>query len=104
MKKRRLVLSDAANSDILEQAAWYEQQSGEALAKRWEKAVTAAVLRIVDAPLAGNPCEFGAPALIGMRRKAIVGFPRHLLFYTVNEAEVFLLRVIHGARDLESLF
>jgi plasmid stabilization system protein ParE len=39
MKKRRLVFSDAAIADILEQADWYAVQSGRRLAQRWEKSV-----------------------------------------------------------------
>ena len=54
MKHARLVLSDAAAADILEQADWYIAQSGQALAERWEKAVTAAVLRVLKSPTAGR--------------------------------------------------
>lgn len=31
-------------------------------------------------------------------------FPRHLLFYRFERGEVFVLRIVHGARDLEDLF
>ena len=103
MKKPRLVLSDAAIADILEQATWYEQQSGTALAKRWERAVTSAVLRTLNAPATGTLCSFRSPELIGLRRRAVIGFPRHLLFYTFYDNEVFILRIVHGARDLENL-
>jgi toxin ParE1/3/4 len=103
VKKYRLVLSDLALADILEQADWYAAQSGEALAKRWEKAVTAAVLRVVSRPAAGTPCRFQSSELRGVRRTTISGFPKHLLFYRFNEREIFILRVAHGARDLERL-
>ena len=46
MKKYRLVLSDAAATDIVEQADWYSAQSGEALAARWEQAVSSAIMRV----------------------------------------------------------
>lgn len=55
MKRAQLVLSDAAVADILEQADWYTAQSGPALAERWEKAVTSAVLRVVKNPGGGTP-------------------------------------------------
>jgi plasmid stabilization system protein ParE len=35
---------------------------------------------------------------------SISGFPKHLLFYRFDAKEVFVLRVVHGARDLERLF
>jgi toxin ParE1/3/4 len=103
VKKAHLVFSDSAVADILEQATWYEHQSGIALANRWDKAVTSAILRILDAPQSGSPCSFRAPELVGLRRKTLIGFPKHLLFYTFQGDEVFVLRVLHGARDLDSL-
>ena len=42
MKRPRIVLSDAAVADILEQSDLYQEQSGDKLAKRWESAVTSA--------------------------------------------------------------
>ncbi|MGO9864813.1 MAG: type II toxin-antitoxin system RelE/ParE family toxin [Terriglobales bacterium] len=103
MKKNRLVVSDAAVSDILEQAEWYSAQSGNALAGRWERAVASAILRVVSRPTTGAPCTFQSSELRDVRRTAIRGFPKHLLFYRVDSGEVFVLRVVHGARDLERL-
>ncbi|MGB8988812.1 MAG: type II toxin-antitoxin system RelE/ParE family toxin [Candidatus Sulfotelmatobacter sp.] len=96
-------LSDLALSDILEQFDWYEHSSGQLLAERWEVAVTSALLRIERNPQCGGPCRFDAPELQELRRMAITGFPRHLIFYRVTGDEIAVLRVIHGARDLEHL-
>lgn len=103
MKATRLVVSDLAAADVVEQADWYEAQSGEALAERWEKAVTSAILRIVKSPNSGTPCAFKSSELSHVRRASITGFPKHLIFYRFAESEVFVLRVVHGARDLERL-
>jgi plasmid stabilization system protein ParE len=35
---------------------------------------------------------------------SVSGFPKHLIFYRVEKDTLLILRVIHGARDLESLF
>ena len=104
MKVLRLVLSDAAVADILEQADWYMAQSGVALAKRWETAITSVLLRVVARPETGTPCAFRSAELRGVRRRTIAGFPKHLLFYRVEGGEIVVLRVVHGARDLERLF
>lgn len=74
------------------------------LAKRWEKAVTSAVLRITDRPRAGVVSDFRHAELDNVRRVLIVGFPKHLIFYQLRPEEILVLRVVHGARDLESLF
>ena len=103
MKKNRLVLSDAAVADIIEQAEWYSTQSATALAGRWERAVTSAILRVVSRPTTGAPCTFQSSVLRNVRRTAMRGFPKHPLFYRFDSGEIFVLRVVHGARDLERL-
>jgi toxin ParE1/3/4 len=97
-------LTEAAAADIIEQADWYESQADGRLAERWEKAVTAAALRILRNPHSGSPCKFSPTELHGIRRTSISGFSKHLLFYIVEDNKVRILRVLHGARDLESLF
>jgi toxin ParE1/3/4 len=104
LKTARLFVSETAATDIVEQADWYESQSGKLLAARWESAVTASVLRIVKTPEAGTPCIFRSSELRDVRRTTITGFPKHLIFYRFHEGQVLILRVIHGARDLERLF
>jgi plasmid stabilization system protein ParE len=34
----------------------------------------------------------------------VAGFTKFLIFYLSREGETLILRVVHGARDLESLF
>jgi plasmid stabilization system protein ParE len=81
VRKLRLTLSEAAATDIVEQANWYEEQSGPELVKRWERAVTSTVLRIVDHPRAGSICNFQHPELSNVRRVLVPGFAKHLIFY-----------------------
>jgi toxin ParE1/3/4 len=104
MRQRRLVFSDAAIADILEQADWYATQSGTRLARHWETAVTSTISRILRRPALGPACKFRSPAIEGLRRATISKFSRHLLFYRFDDDEVFVIRIVHGARDLERLF
>jgi toxin ParE1/3/4 len=103
MRKRRLVFSDASITDILEQAEWYAAQMGQPLAQRWQKAVMTAISHSLTRPATGAPCKFRSLALRDVRRATISGFPKHLLFYRFDDDEVFVLRLVHGARDLERL-
>jgi toxin ParE1/3/4 len=104
MKKFRLVFSDAAIADVLEQADWYRIQSGRLLVRRWEKSVTSSISRVLRHPASGALCIFQSPELHDVRHISIPGFPKHLLFYRFDQDELFVLRVVHGARDLEKLF
>jgi plasmid stabilization system protein ParE len=82
--------SDAAVADILEQSDWHQEQSGDRLAKRWESAVTSAVMRVVETPGAGALCNFKPAQLHDVRRVSLVGFPKHLLFYEFKEKEMLV--------------
>jgi len=104
VKSRQISLTDVAVSDILEQAAWYQEKSGTKLAQRWEQAVSSILLRVAKNPAAGAPCSFKAVELKGVRRMTVPRFSRHLMFYQVHDQEVVVLRIVHGARDLETLF
>ncbi|MGA7079761.1 MAG: type II toxin-antitoxin system RelE/ParE family toxin [Terriglobales bacterium] len=104
MPTRLVRLSEAASVDIVEQADWYEEKSDRKLAERWSKAVTSAVRRILRNPWLGAPCRFSPAELRDVRRARVSGLPKHLVFYRVEGNDVLILRVLHGARDLESLF
>ncbi len=104
MTKARVTLSEAAVSDILDQSDWYTLQSGPKLARRWEQAVSNAIVRISRNPRIGAICSFKTAELRDVHRSTIQKFPKHLLFYQLQGDQLVVLRVIHGARDLESLF
>jgi toxin ParE1/3/4 len=104
VRRPSIRLSLAAAIDILEQTDWYEHASGTRLATRWENAVTSTLLRIRKRPLSGSPCSFSLQELRNIRRMPITGFPKHLVFYRYKSGEIEVLRIVHGARDLENLF
>ena len=104
MKQARLVLSDAAVADILEQADWYIAQSGQALAERWEKAVTSAVARVIRNPASGAPCKFRSAELRNVKRTTIRGFPKHLRLLQNSRGRGPRSSNRPRRRDLEKLF
>ncbi len=104
MKAQNVTLSDAAIADILDQANWFETQSDDKLSQRWERAVTSTVLRISKTPLGGSLCAFHSSELRGVRRVPVAEFPKYLIFYRPLRNSILILRVVYGARDLESLF
>ena len=104
MKTLQLRISEAAVADILEQADWYRTRGNSALGNRWEEAVTSALLRVTRNPKSGASCRFSAKELAEVRRMIVPKFPKHLVFFQSLRDEVVILRVLHGARDLESLF
>jgi toxin ParE1/3/4 len=55
--------------------------------------------RLAQSPQIGRTCEYVEPELIGTRWWPITGFRKYLVFYQVVSGQVYILRLMHGARD-----
>ena len=75
-----------------------------AVAERLLDAAERAYNRIAQHPHVGVACDELAPHLAGMRRWGIPEFRSYLIFYREASGLVEILRVLHGARDLEAVF
>jgi len=58
-------------------------------------------IRVASSSCGEFPDLFVSSQLRGLRRVPISGFPKHLLFYQFDDEQVFILRMVHGAQDLE---
>jgi plasmid stabilization system protein ParE len=98
------MLPEAADV-ILDQADYYERESGERLARRWHLAVDSLIRRIALNPELGAPAFASIPRFAGLRRISVPRFPNHLLFYRYSKPErlVTIENLMHGARDIEAL-
>lgn len=54
-------------------------------------------------PEIGKLSGFSNPSLADVRQYPIKGFKRFLIFYRATSFSVEVLRVLHGARDLEAI-
>ncbi|MEO6594521.1 MAG: type II toxin-antitoxin system RelE/ParE family toxin [Planctomycetota bacterium] len=59
---------------------------------------------LAEHPGFGRPLEFTRPELEGLRSFRVQGFENHLIFYLPRESGIEVVRVLHGARDLEAIF
>ncbi|MEX1025024.1 MAG: type II toxin-antitoxin system RelE/ParE family toxin [Planctomycetota bacterium] len=50
------------------------------------------------------PGGLNRAALAGLRSFPVKGFDKHLIFYRSTEHGIEVLRVLHGARDLGTIF
>lgn len=59
-----------------------------------------------NAALLATQPELGQhkPRLRGLRLWVITEFPNYLMFYRQREGQIEIVRVLHGARDLSSIF
>jgi toxin ParE1/3/4 len=71
---------------------------------RFEKAVQNLAHRLAGMPGIGVPRSFRNPELHDMRRLTVTGFESWLLFYRDTGDRIDVIRVLHGARDIEAIF
>lgn len=87
---------------ILELALWIAKDSRE-VATRFFEAVEEAVFSLRTIPGRGSPKELQSPRLANVRSWAVRGFPNHLILYEIRGEDVFVLAIVHGAREYSGL-
>ena len=50
----------------------------------------------------GSPFESDHPELANLRFRRVKGFPHHVIFYVNQENAIEVVRILHGARDLDT--
>ena len=88
-------VSDAANYIALHRLS---------AATRFLDAVDTTVLALARMPGSGRLREFSKPLLTGLRSRPIEAFPNYLVFYRRLERAIEVVRVLHGARNLDAIF
>ena len=99
----RVVKASTAERDLLELFVFLGRGSVRA-ANRFLAAADQTCARLAAMPGLGSACESDHPALVGLRLWPVHGFPKYLILYRPLEDGIEVLRVFHGARDIESLF
>jgi len=99
---RRVRWRRTARADLLDLARWIAQDSPEAAHKFLDAAREAADL-LAGLPKLGPPGRFRSRGLSRIRIWPIRSFDKILMIYAVDRAGIDVLRVVHGARDLDAL-
>ena len=99
----RIVVTRNADRDLDELFLYIGRTSPEA-AVRFFDAAQATFAQLAAAPHLGGPPAFRASRLEGIRVWRVRGFERHLVFYRPIANGIEVVRVLHGARDIATLF
>lgn len=99
----RVVRSRKAERDLVEIGIWIGERSPQA-SRRFVAAAERAFAWLTDMPELGGVCELENPATADLRVWTIKGFPKYLILYRPLDEGIEVVRVVHGSRDLESLF
>ena len=101
--KRAILVRRAAERDLDEQAEYLATQGNLERALRFYRAAEVTFELLASRPWIGKVNQFRSRFLINVRTFPLKGFPKHLVFYLPIEHGVEIIRVLHGARDLEIL-
>ncbi|MBI4480458.1 MAG: type II toxin-antitoxin system RelE/ParE family toxin [Acidobacteria bacterium] len=101
--KRQIVLRPAAGCDLDREADYIAQHQDLDTALRFYQAAEETFRLIATQPQMGRRRDFGNPQLKGVRVCLMKEFDRHLVFYRPRKGGIEVLRIIHGARDIENL-
>ena len=98
-----LVRLPAAAEDVDAAAAFIADASPEA-AFRFLEAIEQTYSMLSRMPEMGVKRGFRSSTLTGLRMVPVLHFSKYLVFYRPSEDGVEIIRLLHAARDLESLF
>ncbi|HVP13352.1 MAG TPA: type II toxin-antitoxin system RelE/ParE family toxin [Phycisphaerae bacterium] len=97
----RIVRRAAARQDLIESYAFIGMDNLDA-AERFLAAAHNTVKRLLEAPEIGRLRLFSDSRLRGIRSWPVRGFESWLIFYRPLPDGIEILRVLHGARDVEA--
>jgi toxin ParE1/3/4 len=99
---RRVRWRRTARSDLLHLARWIAQNNP-AAAHRFLDAAREAADMLAALPKLAPAGRFRSRGLARIRIWPIRGFEKILMIYAVEDTGIDMLRVVHGARDLDVL-
>jgi toxin ParE1/3/4 len=95
--------SPQAYRDLVDIASHIGQDSLEA-AERFLQAAETTFDRLAESPEIGTLCPFKNPLAANIRVWPVRRFNSYLVFYRPEPKGIYVARVMHGARDWQSLF
>ena len=101
--KPRITIRRRADRDLDGHAEYIARHNPQA-AIRFYQAAESTFQKLRDMPGLGSPCEFSNSALPGLRVWPVQGFENHLIFFQADEEAIVIVRVLHGAQDIEGIF
>jgi toxin ParE1/3/4 len=101
---RQIAWSQEARADVLRDAYYLADAANLTTSDRFLEAVEKAYKQLAVMPGLGVLRDYGNPALTGMRVWPVPKFPKYLIFYRATDETLEIIRVLHGARDLDAIF
>ena len=90
--------------DVIEAADWVAQVRNLDASETFMDAVKDTYELIAAMPYIGVARDYSNPQFAGMRMLPVPRYPKYLIFYTLTDEQVTILRVLHSARNIQVIF
>lgn len=100
---RSLVVDPQAVHDLDAASIYIAERNSEERALRFLDAATETFQRLAEMPSVGSARPVRNPRLQGLRWWHVQDFNSYLIFYRFDDESVEILRVLYGARDIDSI-
>jgi toxin ParE1/3/4 len=101
--KLRITIRPQADRDLVDQAEYLARNASLAVALRFYAAAEETFSLLAAHPEMGRTWKSPDPSLSGIRMYLLRGFPKCLVFYRATRGGIEIVRVLHGARDVDAL-
>jgi toxin ParE1/3/4 len=103
MTQPEVILTPQAREDVKQIAAYIKEDSPQT-SMAFRQTLENIYELLVEVPEIGTARNFHNPEMKGLRMLPVRQFDKYLIFYRSTPEGLEIVRVIHGARDLPSLF
>ena len=100
----RVLKRAPAKRDLIDHFVFLGENASIDVARRFLKSANSTMEELAQMPEMGASRTFRNPRYVGVRMWRVKGFERYFIFYRPLKTEIEVLRVLHGARDIEALF
>ena len=101
--KRHISIRPRAIEDIERCAGYLEETATPKVALRFRSAIVEAISQIEAMPGAGSPRKVDNRRLSGLRMWIVPRFQNYLLFYLTPSGGAEIVRLFHGAQDVNGI-
>jgi len=99
----QVVVRPQARTDVTELGNYLAQRSRR-VAARFLAAVANTLAELAESPDIGHPITLENLTNLEIRAWPIKKFPKYIVFYRTAGGNIDVVRILHGARDLEAAF
>ena len=101
MAVKRIRITPQAERDLNNEVVYLAEEADAETGIRFFEAAHETFRGLLDMPGMGRIRALNNPRLADIRQWSVSGFEKHLIFYRIVVSGIDIVRVLHGARDID---